>query len=162
MVIIGLLLIALVCLALGVALQSSVWLVASLIATTGAGFLLYKLRDVTAAPKRAAPAKDSGLDDATSVTGRTVATPIESDSASPDAAADTAPAGDGSAPDEFAADSAGADADAVWVIDGRPRYHLGNCAIIKGQDAEAIPFEQATQDGFMPCTLCEPHAGRTR
>ena len=162
MVIIGLLLIALVCLALGVALQSSVWLVASLIATAGAGFLLYKLRDVTAAPKRAAPAKDSGLDDATSVTGRTVATPIESDSASPDAAADTAPAGDGSAADEFAADSAGADADAVWVIDGRPRYHLGNCAIIKGQDAEAIPFEQATQDGFMPCTLCEPHAGRTR
>ena len=161
MVIIGLLLIALVCLALGVALQSSVWLVASLIATGGAGFLLYKLRDVTAAPKRAAPAKDSGLDDATSVTGRTVATPIESDSASPDAAADTAPAGDGSAPDEIAADSAGADADAVWVIDGRPRYHLGNCAIIKGQDAEAIPFEQATQDGFMPCTLCEPHAGRT-
>ncbi|HEY8828051.1 MAG TPA: hypothetical protein VIM17_09870 [Jatrophihabitantaceae bacterium] len=165
--IIGLLLIALVCLALGVALQSSVWLVASLIATAGAGFLLYKLRDVTAAPKRAAPAKDSGLDDATSVTGRTVATPIESDSASPDAAADTAPAGDGSAADEFAADefaadSAGADADAVWVIDGRPRYHLGNCAIIKGQDAEAIPFEQATQDGFMPCTLCEPHAGRTR
>jgi hypothetical protein len=44
----------------------------------------------------------------------------------------------------------------VWVIDGRPRYHLEGCAIIKGQDAEPIPYEQATEDGFMPCSLCEP------
>jgi hypothetical protein len=44
----------------------------------------------------------------------------------------------------------------VWVIDGRPRYHLEDCAIIKGQDAEPIPWEQATEDGFMPCSLCEP------
>ena len=27
----------------------------------------------------------------------------------------------------------------VWVVDGRPRYHLESCLIIKDQDAEAIP-----------------------
>jgi len=30
--------------------------------------------------------------------------------------------------------------------------------IIKGQDAEPIPYEQAIEDGFMPCSLCEPNA----
>jgi hypothetical protein len=49
----------------------------------------------------------------------------------------------------------------VWVIDGRPRYHLETCAIIQGQDAEPIPIEQATEDGFMPCSLCEPNIVRT-
>ena len=53
MVIIGLLLIALVCLALGLILQSAAWLVASLIATGGAAYLLYKLRNVIAVPKSA-------------------------------------------------------------------------------------------------------------
>jgi hypothetical protein len=48
----------------------------------------------------------------------------------------------------------------VWVIDGRPRYHLQTCAIIQGQDAEPIPFAQATEDGFMPCSLCEPNVVR--
>jgi hypothetical protein len=53
-----------------------------------------------------------------------------------------------------------ADEGDVWVIDGRPRYHLATCAIIQGQDAEPIPFEQATEDGFMPCSLCEPNVVR--
>jgi hypothetical protein len=56
--------------------------------------------------------------------------------------------------------SAVADDGDVWVIDGRPRYHLAHCAIIQGQDAEPIPLEQATEDGFMPCSLCEPNAVR--
>ena len=51
--------------------------------------------------------------------------------------------------------------DEVWVIDGRPRYHLQSCAIIQGQEAEPIPFDQATEDGFMPCSLCEPDAAST-
>jgi outer membrane biosynthesis protein TonB len=49
----------------------------------------------------------------------------------------------------------------VWVIDGRPRYHLADCAIIAGQNAEPIPFEQADEDGFMPCSLCEPSTTHT-
>ena len=31
----------------------------------------------------------------------------------------------------------------VWVVDGRPRYHLADCMIIKDQQPEAIPFDQA-------------------
>lgn len=48
----------------------------------------------------------------------------------------------------------------VWVVDGRPRFHLERCMIIKDQAAEPIPIGQATEDGFMPCTLCEPTASR--
>ena len=155
MVIIGLLLIALVCLVLGLAMQTAAWLVASLIATAGAGFLLYKLRGAIAAPKPAVPAEGSEAAGAAPSSTR--------DAASPDEAGEAEPAGDASPPSDIAAEPIDVDADAddVWVIDGRPRYHLGDCAIIKGQDAEAISFEQATEDGFMPCSLCEPHAART-
>lgn len=48
--------------------------------------------------------------------------------------------------------------DTVWVVDGRPRYHLADCMIIKDQDAEEIPLEQATEDGFMACSMCTPAA----
>jgi hypothetical protein len=44
----------------------------------------------------------------------------------------------------------------VWVIDGRPRYHRERCEIIDERDAEAIPLSQANDDGFIPCSLCEP------
>jgi hypothetical protein len=44
----------------------------------------------------------------------------------------------------------------VWVIDGRPRYHRRACEIIQGQNAEAVPLSQATDDGFIPCSLCQP------
>jgi hypothetical protein len=50
--------------------------------------------------------------------------------------------------------------DAVWVVDGRPRYHRSDCMIISGQQAEAVPYAQASADGFMPCALCEPDAAR--
>ncbi len=32
--------------------------------------------------------------------------------------------------------------------------------IIKDQDAEPIPLTQATEDGFMPCSMCEPNVTR--
>ncbi|MFN2518267.1 MAG: hypothetical protein ABR604_04360 [Jatrophihabitantaceae bacterium] len=154
MMIIGLLLVALVCVVLGVVLQSAVWLVASLIATAGAGFLLYKLRDVIAAPKSA-------------VASEGLSTPDDADAAAPARDAEhgaVAPRGVVASnaatgepgPADVAAASAKPDDDQVWVIDGRPRYHLGDCPIIKGQAAEVIPFEQATDDGFTPCALCEP------
>lgn len=56
---------------------------------------------------------------------------------------------------------AGAPPGAVWVIDGRPRYHRETCMIISGQAAEAVPHAQARADGFMPCTLCEPDTARS-
>jgi hypothetical protein len=43
----------------------------------------------------------------------------------------------------------------VWVVNGRPRYHAQDCLIIKGQKATSVPFEQAVDDGFMPCSLCQ-------
>ncbi|PZS19479.1 MAG: hypothetical protein DLM57_04055 [Pseudonocardiales bacterium] len=161
MVIIGLLLIALVCLVLGLVLQSSVWLIASLIATGGAGFLLYKLRDIIAAPR---PTAESGkfFDDDDDDAKPAATRPSDNGASSPEPAAGSGPEFDGADPDAVATGSPGHDDREVWVIDGRPRYHLGDCAIIKGQDAEAIPFEQATEDGFMPCSLCEPQAARTR
>jgi hypothetical protein len=49
----------------------------------------------------------------------------------------------------------------VWVVDGRPRYHRADCRIISDLPAEAIPHSQASEDGFIPCSLCAPDAART-
>jgi hypothetical protein len=46
--------------------------------------------------------------------------------------------------------------DPVWVIDGHPRYHLASCAFLNGRDCEPIPLRQACEDGFSPCVLCNP------
>jgi hypothetical protein len=43
----------------------------------------------------------------------------------------------------------------VWVVNGRPRYHGPDCLIIKGQGAERVPLDQAVDDGFKPCSLCQ-------
>ncbi|MGI8882419.1 MAG: hypothetical protein ACR2KJ_18310 [Jatrophihabitans sp.] len=48
------------------------------------------------------------------------------------------------------------DADEAWVIDGRPRYHLRSCSFLVGKDAEPVPLEQAIEDGFTPCSICDP------
>jgi hypothetical protein len=149
MMIIGLMVIALICLAVGLVLPSSAWLVASLIATAGAGYLLWKMR--TAIAPVAAGARPIPADDAQE--------PVVDESTAPTEIIAAVPADD-PVPEQPMAPAVGAASD-VWVIDGRPRYHLGNCPIIQGQDAEPIPFEQATEDGFMPCSLCEPNMART-
>ena len=46
----------------------------------------------------------------------------------------------------------------VWVIDGQPEFHRVSCVRLGGAGAEAIPFEQAVEDGFTPCTVCAPTA----
>ncbi|HEU5268668.1 MAG TPA: hypothetical protein VFU36_02005 [Jatrophihabitans sp.] len=43
----------------------------------------------------------------------------------------------------------------VWVIDGRPRYHLVECRHLDGT-AEPISLNQAVEDGFTPCADCDP------
>ena len=140
MVITGLLMIAALCLALGLVMQSAVWLTASLIATAGAGFLLFKLRDAIATPSGHNATARAGVDARTKA-GTTTGAAGQAATAERTEQGSTATI---------------ARADDVWVIDGRPRYHLGDCAIIKGQDAEPIPHSQATEDGFMPCSLCQP------
>lgn len=161
MVIIGLLLIALICLALGLITHSAVWLVASLIATAGAGFLLYKLRTVIGVPKDVPPTPGFLPPELPEDIAKAAVVPrIQATDEDADESADAEHVDDATHPDEIPLESADDDGDQVWVIDGRPRFHLGDCAIIKGQDAEPIPYEQAAEDGFMPCSLCEPQAVR--
>ncbi|WP_018350880.1 hypothetical protein [Longispora albida] len=44
----------------------------------------------------------------------------------------------------------------VLVIDGRPRYHLADCAHLDGREPEPLPVGEAQALGFTPCALCEP------
>ncbi|MCW2594444.1 MAG: hypothetical protein JWP39_332, partial [Jatrophihabitans sp.] len=44
----------------------------------------------------------------------------------------------------------------VWVADGHPEYHELGCSRLVGLEGEAIPFAQAVEDGFVPCSVCEP------
>jgi hypothetical protein len=151
MVLLGLLLIALVCLVLGLVLPSVAWLIASLIATAGAAYLLVRYRRVLAARARSgsAPPNDTASAPVAGAEAGTSAVSETADPAGPAVASPAAPSAPAAAPGD------------VWVIDGRPRYHLETCAIIQGQDAEPIPHEQANEDGFMPCSLCEPDAARS-
>lgn len=44
----------------------------------------------------------------------------------------------------------------VFVIDGRPRYHLGQCLHLLGRDFEGLPVSEAVELGFTPCAHCRP------
>ncbi|MGH3749048.1 MAG: hypothetical protein ACRDT8_16795, partial [Micromonosporaceae bacterium] len=44
----------------------------------------------------------------------------------------------------------------VFVIDGRPRYHVAGCVHLLGRESEALPVYEAVDLGFTPCGLCEP------
>ncbi|MCL7455629.1 hypothetical protein AB0I85_11495 [Micromonospora echinofusca] len=44
----------------------------------------------------------------------------------------------------------------VRVVDGRPRYHLPDCAHLAGREHEPIPVAEAVELGFTPCARCAP------
>ena len=44
----------------------------------------------------------------------------------------------------------------VVVIDGRPRYHLGECLHLLGRTAHRLPVMDVVELGFTPCGECEP------
>ena len=44
----------------------------------------------------------------------------------------------------------------VLVVDGRPRYHVPDCAHLVGRLTEPIPVNEAVELGFSPCGLCRP------
>ncbi|MEH1099298.1 hypothetical protein [Micromonospora sp. CPCC 205561] len=46
----------------------------------------------------------------------------------------------------------------VWVVDGRPRYHLADCAHLVGREHEPLPVAEAVDLGFTPCARCAPDA----
>lgn len=44
----------------------------------------------------------------------------------------------------------------VLVVDGRPRYHLADCAHLPGREVEPLPVAEAVELGFTPCANCQP------
>lgn len=46
--------------------------------------------------------------------------------------------------------------DIVVVIDGHPRYHAQRCRYLLGRASETVPLRQAVEDGFTPCSMCDP------
>ncbi|MER7890990.1 hypothetical protein ABTX15_14315 [Micromonospora sp. NPDC094482] len=46
--------------------------------------------------------------------------------------------------------------DEVRVVDGRPRYHLDDCAHLVGRTHEPLPVAEAVELGFTPCQRCAP------
>ncbi|MEO3747345.1 hypothetical protein [Plantactinospora sp. B5E13] len=44
----------------------------------------------------------------------------------------------------------------VYVVDGRPRYHLADCPHLDGRQSEPLPVGEAAELGFTPCGRCEP------
>lgn len=188
MVLIALLLVALVCLALGLVLASAAWLIASLVISAVAALVLWRVRaqliggarkpqsaESTRAATELAPDSEVWvidgrpryhLGECTRIAGQDAeAIPyrqavedgfVACPSCLP---AQVGPAAATAAPDAAGEQSGGPAADTaeqgqVWVVDGRPRYHQATCMIIEGQQAERIPLTQATEDGFMPCSLC--------
>lgn len=145
MVLVGLLL-ALVCLVVGIALASSAWLVASLAATAAAGLLLWRTRASRSHPTRSRVGAHT-LAAQSSAGSTLVEHPV------------VLPGGGAVAPP---APPVGAQAvvESVWVVDGRPLYHRAGCALLKDLPAEAITLAQATEDGFLRCSLCEPKSVR--
>lgn len=130
----ALLVVALVLLVVGLITSTSMWLGGSLVASVLAAVLLVVERLVQL--RRAGRAEPAAPADTTSPTDDDAdpAPPIDLD----------APAID---PD---------DPEAVFVVDGRPRYHARDCATLASLAAEPIPRSQALEDGFVACSLCEP------
>ena len=46
----------------------------------------------------------------------------------------------------------------VWVVDGRPRFHIRSCHHLAGRETEPLPVWEAIELEFTPCALCTPMA----
>lgn len=44
----------------------------------------------------------------------------------------------------------------VFVVDGRPRYHVQSCPRLTGAGSEPLEVEEAREIGFLPCPVCHP------
>lgn len=44
----------------------------------------------------------------------------------------------------------------VYVVDGRPRYHLQDCPHLADREVVPLPVAEAREAGFTPCSLCKP------
>lgn len=176
MILIGLLLVALVCLIIGLILANAAWLIGSLVASAVAGYLLFRQREQLAV--RAGTSKDqAGPKTAATATAAPRPQSLVTGNAfdrSQAAAAGASPAADGASsgaaqpasrpsPTPRAPEPAANPEQQVWVVDTLPQFHTKDCAAIQNLNSEAIPLAQAVGDGFTECTVCkpEPSAGRT-
>ncbi len=76
----------------------------------------------------------------------------ERDDAYPDPP-DEPPEEDVSAPDALRMIDIDSD---VYVVDGRPRYHLEDCTHLTDRAVVPLPIPEAREAGFTPCSLCKP------
>jgi hypothetical protein len=125
-IVVLLLVVALALLVLGLIDASSALIVASIVASLLAVALLVRVRRGRSGTAVTVPAADP--------------TPAHGEADPP--ATDTAPPLTGQ--------------HQVWVIDGRPRYHLAGCDFLLGRSGQPIPLSQAVEDGFTPCARCDP------
>ena len=58
-------------------------------------------------------------------------------------------------PDEVAAEVRQLESE-VFVVDGRPRYHLDTCGHLSDKESEPISVAEAVELGFTPCSVCRP------
>jgi hypothetical protein len=189
-VVLVVLLAALACLIVGLVLASGPWLIGSLVASAVAGGVLWRERHQGAARSASATPKPAQSETLVTGTASSGAADPAGDTAAGDvwvvdgqpdyhAEACSRPSAaereripqaqaveDGFVPCRYCAPQPATDPEPgsgsadVWVIDGRPRYHRETCLIIKDQDAEPIPRGQAGEDGFIPCSMCEPDKAR--
>src|SRR4051812_8512692 len=159
MVLIGLLLVALLCIVLGMVFASGPWFIGSLVASGLAAFLLWRQREDISrrggstndpAPT---PPRQTALVTGTAFAGKT-------GSADAPAAASLPASGGGSGGAQAVTSSPAAAASAsqarVWVVDGRPQFHRQPCALLTGLPSEPVPYAQAVEDGFVECDTCGP------
>jgi len=165
--------VSVVWLILGLGVPSATWLIAYLIATGGAGFLLWRTAPTLRSRPAAGPAHAGKSPDPAPVVP-SVSAPVSAPALAPEPVAPAAavvtapvtaepvtaepvPAPVTAAPvAPFVAPAVQPAAPDVWVIDGRPRFHRVDCVQLVGQPIEPIPASQALEDGFIPCSLCAP------
>jgi hypothetical protein len=91
--------------------------------------------------------------------GSTPVVAIEPDDAPPPTPAVTSvPAGDAADPDDIApGDPLPVAAAEVFVLPGRPRYHLSGCRFLATHDdATGLLLDDAEAKGYTPCSTCRP------
>ncbi len=42
----------------------------------------------------------------------------------------------------------------VFVVDGRPRFHIPECDHLADKASQGLPVSEAVELGFTPCSLC--------
>lgn len=142
MVLIGLLLLALIFVVVGVLLASAGWLIASLVVSVAAAALLLRSHLQTR-QQRGSIARAASSDPAQAAP----ANAPEPSAVRDEATTEThSAAGQATVPPDTQ----------VWVADGYPEYHVEGCGELAGLAAEAVPYEQAVEDGFQPCVVCNP------